>query len=769
MPNDNRNSKKINDLLNYLDKQTSDLHRMTYFSTDTSDNIYDNVTTDLDDAIRKATDGDDEFKNLSNVTKLLQKVVDKPSFNGADTKLVKGFGKDNDNDISTLFQSSDMVASLMETYAKTKWVSELDSEFDIICKYMPKLQTALDLLRDVVLCSDSYSKQFLNIVPANQTPGSESNSAVQNNIKEMVKKYDLENKTEQWLDHISKYGEEFIYLVPYNLAFSELLKRKANTSSYSLSENVNLTLKDILPMELQKQKVVASVINENSFPTIKLTFNHSNMIDEVIQNNYDLRKSIKDPKLMSISEMYITETGDSFEDHIHKSGKNDLEIKFDRTIDDEIKWEDDDKSASDGLVSDKEDTKTKVNGAVLKSIRHDRTIPIYIEDMFFGVYYLDNDWENEAIDINANSNVNGYNSITTMFNNGTLSDAEKVNGDQILKTIAGKIAQQIDAAFINANSDLADEIYLLLKYNDKYNQIDKSISMNVTFIPADDIHHLKFREDPDTHRGISDLWDSLVSAKQWIMLNITSILGWTTRGFDRRVYYVKQSLDTNTAQSLLNVISTIKKGNFGIRQIESINNILNILGRFNDFVIPMGPSGDPPIQFDTMPGQQFDFPQELMQNLEESAVNATGVPIEIVNSSTGMDFAVRYTMTNAKLLRMVLKRQLIYENALSEIFTKLYKFEYNENIELTVILPPPAFLSMTQGTQLIQSAVQYAEQMAEVEMANEEDKAKNMFKQRLIRKLIPTYISDDEIQSIKDSIKIDNSIDKSEVNQDEGY
>lgn len=769
MPNDNKNnSRKINDLLDYLDKQTSDLHRSTYFSTDTSSNIYDTITTDLDDAIRKATDGDDEFKNLSNVTKLLQKVVDKPGFNGADTKLVKGFGKDNDNDISTLFQSSDMVASLMETYAKTKWVSELDSEFDIICKYMPKLQTALDLLRDVILCSDSYSKQFLNIVPVNQAPGSDGNAAIQNNIREMIKKYDLENKSEFWLDHILKYGEEVIYLVPYNLAFAELLKRKRNTSSNALSES-SFTIKDIIPQDLQKQKMYASVVNENSQPIIRLTFNHSNIIESAIQNNYDLRKSINDPKLMSVSEMYVTETNEKFEDHIHKSGKNDLEIKFDRTIDDEIKWEDDDKSAADGLVSEKENTKTKVNGAVLKSIRHDRAIPIYIEDMFFGIYLIDNDWENEAIDINANSNVNGYNSITTMFNNGTLSDAEKVNGDQILKTIAGKIAQQIDAAFINANSDLADEIYLLLKYNDKYNQIDKSINMNVTFIPADDIHHLKFKEDPDTHRGISDLWDALVPAKQWIMLNLTSVLGWTTRGFDRRVYYVKQSLDTNTAQSLLNVISTIKKGNFGIRQIESVNNILNILGRFNDFVIPIGPSGDPPIQFDTMPGQQFDFPQELMQNLEESAVNSTGVPIEIVNSSTGMDFAVRYTMTNAKLLRMVLKRQLIYENSLSEIFTKLYKFEYGDNVELTVILPPPAFLSMTQGTQLIQSAVQYAEQLAEVEMANEEDKAKNMFKQRLIRKLIPTYISDDEIQSIKDSIKIDNSIDKSKPGQDEGY
>ena len=218
----------------------------------------------------------------------------------------------------------------------------------------------------------------------------------------------------------------------------------------------------------------------------------------------------------------------------------------------------------------------------------------------------------------------------------------------------------------------------------------------------------------------------------------------------QRIYYVNQSLDTNTAQSLLNVISTIKKGNFGVRQMESVNNILNIVGRFNDFIIPRGPGGDPPIIFDTQEGQQFDFPTDQMQNLEEEAVNGTGVPLEIVNSSMQADFATRYTMNNAKLLRNVLKRQFKVEEFLSEVFTKIYKFEFNENVELEVTLPPPAFLSMSQGTQLISSATQYADAVTEVEMSSESDEAKHIFKKKLIRKLIPTYISDQEMRLTSD-------------------
>ena len=106
-----------------------------------------------------------------------------------------------------------------------------------------------------------------------------------------------------------------------------------------------------------------------------------------------------------------------------------------------------------------------------------------------------------------------------MFDNGpnALGNGQLVNSyrdeklasqDLLLRQLAGIISQKIDAAFINANTDLKKEIYLMLKFNDDYNQTQFTADMNVLFIPADDIHHLKFREDPDTHRGISDLWDA---------------------------------------------------------------------------------------------------------------------------------------------------------------------------------------------------------------------------------------------------------------------
>ena len=762
MPDNNANRRKINSSLDMLRKQVDDLYTSTYYTRDSSEELKTQVTDRLDDAIRKSTQGDDEFQNISNTSKLFRKLL-KPDGSSASNKLAKNFGNGGDDDISNLFQSPNIVASIMDSYSKTKWIADLDNEFDMICRYMPKLQAALDIKRDAVLCSDSYSKEFLNVRVKGENPSSDRNGAIQNNIAEMIKKYDLSNKAEKWYDDTAKYGEEIVYCVPYSIALDQLLKRKKNTS-YSLTES-SIDLKDLLPKDAKGTATVSA--NEMGDPVINIRFDTSKVLMEAVQNNLFLRKAAGDDNLRGLSESFVIhETNSSFEDHLKKNGKN-TEVKFDQTIGNELEWEDD-RTAADGLARSKKDdnTKLKVNGAVVRTIKHDRIIPIYIEDVMFGGYYI-RFKQYEDMDINSSGNFRGYNSVTGMFNNAPVSNISNYNEDEVnkrdllLRTVAGQISQKIDKAFINANTDLKEEIYLMLRFNDRYNQISHTMDMDVVFIPADDIHHLKFREDPETHRGISDLWDSLVPAKQWITLSLTSILGWTTRGFDRRVYYVKQALDTNTAQSLLNVVATIKKGNFGVRQMESVNNILNIVGRFNDFVIPIGPSGDPPIQFDTQPGQQFDFPDQLLGNLEESSVNPI-LPIEIVNSSTGMDFAVRYTMTNAKLLREVLKRQLKMEDFLSEVFTKIYRFEYEENIELEVMLPPPAFLSMTQSTQLINSASQYADTIVDIEMAGETDEARQMFKKRIIRKMIPSYLTDEEIKEIKDNITIDSAINYSD-------
>ena len=193
----------------------------------------------------------------------------------------------------------------------------------------------------------------------------------------------------------------------------------------------------------------------------------------------------------------------------------------------------------------------------------------------------------------------------------------------------------------------------------------------------------------------------------------------------------------------------------GMRQIESMNNILNIVGKYNDYIIPLGPSGDPPVQFEVMQGQQIETPTDLMDKMEEMAVNSTGTPFEMVNSTFQQDFAVRFSMSNTRFLKMVYERQRRTANLFSIIYTRLYNNEFDEEYsEIKIKLPPPVYLTMTNNQQLMDNVSQMADKLIEIELYNEEDEVKNEFKKLYIRDTLGTYIDYDFVNDLVETAKV---------------
>ena len=163
----------------------------------------------------------------------------------------------------------------------------------------------------------------------------------------------------------------------------------------------------------------------------------------------------------------------------------------------------------------------------------------------------------------------------------------------------------------------------------------------------------------------------------------------------------------------MNVINQIQRSNFGIRQIESMSNVLNMVGRFNDLIIPRSSSGESPVDFEVIPGQQTEIRTELMNMLEEMAVNATDVPFEVINARQQVDYATHLTMSNTKFLQKIYNRQAKAQKIFSRVITKIYNYEYNmDNAaayeEIEVILPPPIYLNAVNTSQIIGSVTDLA-------------------------------------------------------------
>ena len=284
---------------------------------------------------------------------------------------------------------------------------------------------------------------------------------------------------------------------------------------------------------------------------------------------------------------------------------------------------------------------------------------------------------------------------------------------------------------------------MILKHNDIFNGISNSASGNirVSFLPAEDVTHIKFNTDPKTKRGISDLAYSLFPAKLYSSLYITNVLGQITRGQDKRVYYVKQNVETNISKTLLNVINQIKRGNFNARQMENLSNILNITGKFNDMIIPLSPSGESPIQFEIMQGQTFTDNTELMAALERMAIDPTEVPFDLIEARQSLDYAIQATMSNSKLMRAVYKRQDLCEEFFSDITTKIYNYEYEETETIDMTLPAPSFINMTNGSQLVEGTINYVNSITENELATESDEVKAEYKRLSVRYYLGTHIN----------------------------
>lgn len=623
------------------------------------------------------------------------------------------------------FENDSIMDNLMGMYSQNIYLKELDKEIDVIIKYMPKLHEALDTRKEAVLSADHFTKDAINIKPV----GAElSEVNADNNIQSIKTKYNIDDLLDRVYRETDMYGECFIYCVPYKKAIERILSNgkllnhdddslvKQESCLFSLNESGNIVTKDNPSHDYIKNT-----------PGLQIEFNKSGIITESIIEHRKMEIALNESANISLNEankeFTTTITNKSLDKELYKT----------------------DRTSQDGLISSTEKTNSdkgsiKVPGCVVKILDHTMVKPLYIDDVCLGYYYIECDKQMSIEQMTFSSTLGGLkpgNTARRLAENRSDGDSE------ILKKIAIEISNHIDSKFVNANQDLTKEIYLILKYNMEHNGAGRINKVRVTFISAEDIIHSYFKKDSKSNRGISALYRALFPAKLYSCLYISNVIAILTRGNDKRVYYVKQNVDTNISAVLLNTINQIKKSNFGLRQIENMNNIMNITGRFNDYVIPESNSGEAPVRFEIMQGQDVTHPTELMNQLEEMAVNATDVPLEVVQARMQLDYATHYTMSNTRFLRKVYNLQAKYTKICNKLLTRIYDAEFECEDSVNIELPPPLYLSLTNSSQMFQSANEHAEQIAAmyIDVNNEDsvlvDKVKSSIKKFYMRSFIP--------------------------------
>ena len=764
-----------------IQSNIDDLYKNTYFTNNDNSKYIDSIKRKMDDDLEGLIDKAKAQNGGTNMADLYARTLARN-----DT--------DSLNEIRSALEDETVLADIMDIYSQNALVRDLDREIDTVCKYMPKLDEALDIKKDNVLSADHFNDDAVrisieNVAGAGITNDNNNKSEADGSDLELfARKYDLEAFRNELYSKTAKYGEQFVYIVPYKKALEKLIARtdgasllseegilteeSINEGLQSINETLSFRYTDTDESKLKSfgaqelYDLSESTLSDSSLEGLKsnnieysgldIEINKTGVIPGIIAQECNMRR-------------IFSETVSLFGEESLGSARNAYlsNSLYFKNINKKLKkaaqggtLEGPTSLADDGLKDVDEPTKAndaeqlEIPGAVFEILEHDRVKPIYINNTCLGYYYIEMNDPNGG---NAEEQMTFTSTLGGMRPRRTARENEANGGtstqdNEVLMKIARKIAQRIDKKFINSNQDIAKEIYTVLKYNADNN--GKTTKLRISFIPPSDIIHSYFELNKKTHRGVSDIVKSLFPAKLYTCLYISNTIALLTRGYDKRLYHVKQTIDTNITSVLLNVINQIKRSNFNLRQIENMNNIMNVTGRFNDLVIPQNANGESPVSFEIMPGQNVEVKTEFMNMLEEMAVNQTGVSLEMVNSRYQESTATHLTMSNARFLIKVYARQKLYEPILSAIYTKLYQYEYNTNSIVKVELPPPIMLNFTNTSQILSMSQELIQNIVQMKFGSSQNEQEKLaFTSLLMEYYYDSFLPMDKINAMADKAK----------------
>lgn len=779
------NTNKSKELATKLQNNLDDLYKSTYYS-DNSDNKTINAVRDrMSNILNGLLDKTKTTTGGENISSLISKM-----YPHDDISMTK--------EIASTLQDQALYNDIMDIYSQNVVTRDQDREIDMVCKYMPKLDEALSMKADMVLSADHFEQDSLKLtVISDSNPNNPSSRLKDNNeLSQFKNKYDLMNFARDNFEKTDKYGENYIYIVSYKDALTRLMNKSKNTilaesvqynenmepiflseseinnivndniESFMISVNENGELideqstendfynindknkQDLFKIELNKTGIISSIIKEQSEAIRILQENSYSINNEssVLGNNYSLAKDSE--FLKSVDKQY--------------------KKAIEKSLDPQQKIKNNFNSYYDGFTDLNKNKKEQINvpGAVMEVLDHTLIKPLFLRKMCVGYYYFETD---VPLDVQAQTTFTStLGGLRPKRNSVDREDANRQQTDNTaLMKLARSISKKIDAKFINSNQDLSKEIYTILKFNSDHDN-GRISKVRITFIPPEDIQPSILRMNDRNHRGVSGLSRSLFPAKLFSCLYISGSIGLLTRGFDKRIYHVKQTVDTNIHSTLLNIINQLKQSNMNIRQIENMNSILNITGRFNDIIVPQNANGESPVTFEIMPGQNIEVKTDFMRSLEEVAVNLTGIPITLIDSIQQDSSATHTILMNTRTLIQILNIQNKYEKILSRIFTKLYQYEYNTTDTIKVKLPPPMMSKFSNITQIMASGNEVIQNIVMMKTSGLEQNVKDAFQAKVMEYYFGSWLPMDEINKLLDEAKQEIEINGSENTGDMG-
>lgn len=665
-PLNNKNLKsRINQINNMIGRANLDIYGSDRTSDiDELDKQFQNILQNNISSISGKEDGD--------ITSFLNKIV---SSDNKTTALDELLGNQSTSSFNGDLQS---ISSFFQDKYRNKLLEQ--SDLNQIANSLIELSEAVDIMRDAIVVSNVNDGTIARNI---KFENSSTNEDAMDLVTQIEEKFDLINKIKNFIvPNTLVYGEYYVYIIPYAKIFQDFMKQKESSrNAFYRESSIDATF------ESHKEKGKNISESDKFYTEAFKEFKEDNKeLYELYQNTdssdpnhmpteKEFKESMKhicenisvsnDPIPMPVLEegyesmvtymdMYVNEAGDNRNPSprsIVPTEQEDLFAKF---------------NSSEGIIkdtgskSDKSKDFKDIKDCYVKVLEPLKVIEINIMDSVIGYYYVQ---EDDLTTIATGSYANGV--YFTKFN-------DRVNNRSIVDNICEQIVKRFDKKFLSENANFKKQIADIINY---YNFNEKKLKFQ--FIPVEYI--IPFKIDIDEHgEGQSMLKKSLFYAKLYLMLLLFKVISIVLYSNDQKVNYIRQSgIDKNISNKVEEIARIKQSRQINIMDMFSYTTLINKVGSGNELNIPVGRSGERPIETEILQGQEIQLNSELLEMLKNSYILATGVPQAILNYLNEAEFAKVVEQNHSKMNARVIGYQVDLNKSITEMYKKILKWSTN--------------------------------------------------------------------------------------------
>ena len=658
---------------------------LSLYGTDKKDNL--NSLDDKFMSILNSSINDITNRDENDITSFLNKVVssENKSF-AADQMLSNQFMDITGDDYAT-----------MQSFIYDAYRNRLLEQSDLheISSQLIELSEAILITRDAIVSSDVVEGRMSRTLKFDNISDEDKND-YKSIVEHMETKFKLQEKIKNYIiPKTLEYGEYYAYVIPYAKLFNDLNKNRA-TDQYGrriYRESTNTVYESFEDNKgkLDKKeydKFIKETYEKYKENGVKKGSSQEFVSEEVFKK--DMTNILNNISVCndSVPLPVIEEGAESLSFYANQYFTEEAKSKSDsyKNIFNQVNSN---KKKEKGIFDDPNDVGefSNIGDCYFKLLEPTTVIPIKIMNTTIGYYYVQEE------DITP---LEGAISSTLYF---TKFD-ENRRENTIIDAIASKVVRSFDKKFLEDNIKFKEAIVDCFQY---YNLNEKRLKFQ--FIPAEYIQTFKIDEDANGN-GQSMIKKSLFYAKLYLMLLLFKIMSIILYSNDTKVNYIKQSgIDKNVANKVQEIARIKQSRQINITDLFSYTTLINKVGNGNEMYVPVGRSGERPIETDILQGQDIQLNSDLLEMLKNSYILATGVPAAIVNYLNEADFAKVVEQNNTKFNGRVVNYQLDFNNSITELYQKLLR--WSTKIDEGVIsnfqfaLQPPKATSINTKGELI--------------------------------------------------------------------